>query len=85
MPSPHYNDQPYLKNLKYSNLKEKKGTLAAFAAALARVVLEHPGGPWRRIPRIGVIPNLENAAGCFIGHSIACSSFVCPRKDTLRQ
>jgi len=44
---------------------------------LARVVLEHPGGPWRRIPRTGDIPNLENAAECLIGHSTACWSFFC--------
>jgi len=61
-----------------------KGTLAAFATALAIVVLEHPGGPWRRIPRIGVIPNLESLSGYFIGHSTTCLSSFCPREDTLR-
>lgn len=59
------------------HLKEKKEAWAALAAALARVVFEHPGGPCRRTPRIGDIPILENAAECLIGHSTACWSFFC--------
>ena len=66
--------QNYEKSL---NLNEKKEAWEAWAAALARVVFEHPGGPCRRIPRTGDIPSLVNEAECLIGHSTACWSFFC--------
>jgi len=53
------------------NLKEKKEAREACAAALARVVFEHPGGPCKSTPRTGGIPSLENASACLMGHSTA--------------
>ena len=38
--------------------------------ALARRVLQHPGGPYNSIPLEGYTPNLEKASGCLRGHSI---------------
>lgn len=72
-----YPDIPLADNIRSSYLKEKKEAWAACAAALARVVFEHPGGPYRRIPRIGDIPSLENSVEYLIGHSTACWSFFC--------
>ena len=58
-------------NHSVTNLKEKKEAWAACAAALARVVFEHPGGPCKSTPRTGDIPSLANAAACLMGHSTA--------------
>ena len=42
------------------------------ASALAMSVLEHPGGPYMRMPRGGVMPMRLKASGCLMGHSTAC-------------
>lgn len=39
------------------------------------IVLEHPGGPYMRIPLGGRIFNRLNDSACLIGQTIACCSF----------
>ena len=46
------------------------------ASALASMVFPLPGGPARRTPRGGSIPNLEKASGLSIGNSTASLSEV---------
>lgn len=50
----------------------KKFKELSVAIALAVIVLEHPGGPYNKIPLLGLIPILTKASGCFKGHSITC-------------
>ena len=45
--------------------------LQEVAAARTRVVLQHPGGPYRRTPLGRLRPRRAKDSGCFRGHSIA--------------
>ena len=53
-------------------LIDMKLSLLSVAKAFAHNVLEHPGGPYNRIPAGGLTPNLLNDSGCFKGHSTHC-------------
>lgn len=59
----------------YCTFIAKKLSPLSLAKAFATIVLEHPGGPYRRIPLGGSIPILVKDSGCFNGHSTACFNF----------
>ena len=48
----------------------KKFNPLSVANALAINVLEHPGGPYNKVPFGGERPRRENVSGCFKGNSI---------------
>lgn len=52
-------------------LRVRNVTLHDVAAALTRVVLQHPGGPYKRMPFVGDKPIRRCISGYSRGHSTA--------------
>lgn len=56
-------------------LMARKFSPLSVARALAIMVFEQPGGPYRRTPLGGWTPIRVKDSGCFKGHSTACFNF----------
>lgn len=76
-----FSESPTYGEYNWAPLRDKNVAWTDVAAALTRVVLQQPGGPYSSNPLGTFRPSRSKESGCLRGHSTACETKQYCNKD----